>query len=669
MGAMVATVVQQLTRVLLSATIVLVCLTSLSCSVLLREGCENAKPFAPCTPKNTTRFTGSCLEGMCYIRDAVHFKFRVTAKYWPRRIDKDIRDLWIRGKAQGLGLSWDSPVKMTPTGMSGVWAKDFSYKIDPQCGTLPTCPSADWSFELRVFRGEEEGEMLGPNLFQTLPLTGSVSGVRVVTPPVVEVCPWFHGTRVAVQSQTITVPPQLLGGTGKVVPYEFVMIYPPSFEDNAARNYPLVLVVGRNVTTLAATSIEHAMVGESSMREAFILGLTFPVGDACSILPYVTKEFVCKEGLCGQDCQTCRSPDRGKPCSKGELQKEMEKCGRVRWCGGQANVFIDLIDHHIIPHVVEITENRIDTHSPVSLVGYRHGGLFACYAGIKRPDLFSNVACLSPSLYMPYLDTSESYFIQELQSAAERMEVELLLSPELAHMSQTFYIDFGSKDSFHYPLYNARDSSTALVNSLVHRMGMTINKNVFFREFPGHSAYVLSDEADLAYFHRLLEPLKLFLASEGGIGQSKLLPLESLDEDFNSWGGVFHDRIKEVHIGQALLQHPDLVAGAVLDIAADSDTKVSNAEGSAGPVPSVGGPQCLQDKHITLTILLASLGVTAFVTAILSILCICMTEQARGAMKRNGGVADSEEEGDDEGTDESGDGDVDDIDERAEERP
>ena len=605
------------------------------------------------------------MDGMCYIRDPVHFKFRVSATYWPRRINKDIRELWLRGKASGLGLSWDSPVKMTPTGKSGVWAKDFIYKIDPQCGTLPVCPKFDWSFELRVFRGEKEGEMLGPNHYQTLPVTGSVSGVRAVIPPVVEVHPWFYGTRVAVKSQTIKVPPQLLSVTGKgeeAVPYEFAMIYPPSFEDNAARKYPLVLLVGSNVTKLAALSIEQAMVTESSVKEAVILGLAFPGGDECSILPYVTKEFVCKDGLCGQDCQTCRSPERSKPCSKSELQKELEKCGRVRWCGGWANSFIDLIEHHVIPHVMEIAENRIDTLSPVSLVGYRHGGLFACYAGIKRPHLFTNVACLSPSLYMPYLDTSESYLMQELQNASEGMKIKPPLKPGIAKTHQTFYIDFGSKDSFHYPLYNARESSTTLVNSLVHKMGMTMNKNVFFREFPGHSAYVVSDDADLAYFHRLLEPLRLFLASEGGIGLSTLLPLKSLDEEYNSWGSLFQEKIKEVHSSsQALSQHPDVAAAPVPGIAVGPDTKVS--EKSSGPVPPVDGPGCVPEKHITVTILVVSVGVTAIITAILSVLCICITEQARGTIKKKGSKADSDEEEDNsEDTDESGDEDEDDFD-------
>ena len=671
---MTAAVEQQLARVLLTVTVVLVCFSTISNSVLLKEGCENAKPFAECTPKNTAQFSGTCLREECYIRDPVDFKFRVSAKYWPRRIDKNIRDLWLRGEAHKLGLSWDSPMKMSPTGISGVWAKDFSYKVNPQCGTLPSCPDSDWDFEFRVFSSEEAGEMLGASFYHVLPVSGSVSGVQAVLPPVVEVHPWFRGTKVAVQSQTISVPPQLLGDTGnskEVVPYKFVVVYPPSFEDNAARRYPLVLVMGRNVTELAAPSIEHAVIRESSVREAVIVGLTFPNGDACSILPYVTKEIVCKEGLCGEDCQTCRSPGRGKPCSKGDLQKEIEKCGRVRWCGGQANIFIDLIEQHVIPHLLEVTHNRIaidPLYSPISIVGYRHGGLFACFAGIKRPDLFGNVACLSPSLYMPYLDTAEYHFRQELQSAVERIAADPSLA--LLHYSQTFYIDYGSKDSFHYPLYNARETSTELVDSLVHKMGMTIDKNVYFREFPGHSAYVLSDAADLAYFHRFLEPLRLFLAPEGGISKSTLLPLKTLDKEFNSWGSLFHDRLKEVHFGHALLQqHPHVVAAPVPDPSSGPHTNAAGAEEGTGPVPPVG-PQCQQEKHITATILVASLAVTAFITAILSILCICMTEQSRGTIKRKakGGASDSEEEEDNsESAGDSGSGYGEAYDERTEE--
>lgn len=670
---MAVAVRQQLARVLLTLAIVLGRFSTVNSSVQLQKGCQQAKPFAECTPKNTTQFSGTCFGGSCHIRDPVDFKFRVSAKYWPRRIDKSIRDLWLRGRSRELGLSWDNPMKMKPTGMSGVWSKDFSYKVDPLCGTLPSCPNRHWSFEFRVFSSEEGGEMLGENIYHVLPVAGSVSGVQVVLPPVVEVSPWFHGTNVAVRSETISVPPQLLGGTGmskEAVPYEFVLVYPPSFEDNIARRYPLVLVLGKNVTELAAPSIEHAVIREASMREALVIGLPFPEGDACSILPYVTKDIVCKEGLCGEDCQTCRSPERGKPCSKDELQNEMERCGRVRWCGGQANSFIELIEHHILPHLLEVTHNRIDIdplHSPATIVGYRHGGLFACFAGIKRPDLFGNVACLSPSLYMPYLDEPEYSFRQELQSVSDRITADPSLV--VLHYAQTFYIDFGSKDSFHYPMYNARETTAELVDFLVHRLGMTINKNLYFREFPGHSAYVLSDEADLAYFHRLLEPLRVFLAPKGGISWSTLLPLKSLDKEFSTWGSLFEHRMKEVHFGHALLhQHPQVAAAPAPNTLSRAASTNARAKRGLSSLPTIG-PQCHEEKHITTTILLASLAVTAFITAVLSILFICLMEQSRGSVKgrSKGGASDSEEGDNSESADDSGSRDGDGCDDGAEE--
>ena len=649
---MAAAFEQQLARVLVALSVVLVHFTTMSNSVQVREGCKPGERLTECRIKNTTQFSGACWGGECYIRDPVNFQFKVSANYRPRRIDKSIRDLWLRGRSRELGLSWEKPTKMSPTGISGVWSKVFSYKVDPQCGKLPSCPSADWSLEFRVYSGKEAGEMLGTNFYHVLPVDGSVSGVQAILPPAVEVRPWFRGTNVAVRTETVSVPPGLLGGAGTskdAVPYEFAVVYPPSFEDNAAQRYPLVLVVGKNVTELAAPSIEHAVIRESSIKQAFIVGLSYIGGDACTVLPYVTKEIVCKEGLCGVDCQTCRSPERGEPCSESKVKKEMEKCGRVRWCGGLADTFIDLIEHHVLPHLSEVTQNRIDNdplHSPMSIVGYRHGGLFACYAGIKRPDLFGNVACLSPSLYMPYLDTSKYYFRQELQSAAENPSLAVL------HQSQTFYIDYGSKDSLHYPLYNARATTAELVDFLVHKMGLTINHNLYFREFPGHSAYVLSDAAELAYFHRLLEPLRLFLAPEGGPSMTALLPPQSLDTEFSTWGSLFHDRMKEVHYGHTLLQHQPHVVSAPDTPPSDQDTTDTHSDESHDSLPPVVS-QCLQEKHITTTIFLTSLAVTAFATALLSILFICLTEQARGSIKRSGGD-DSEEDDNSENTDDTG---------------
>ena len=618
-------------------------------------------PFWPRTckpPKTNTKFNLTCVPtdsgGFCLVLDPVTFRSKVLARYFPKQPSRDVQELWVRGR--GPGLSWNQPVEMRSTGVAGAWSAELEYTVDMQCASLPSCPVSNaWDMEIRVYKGgnmQEDG-MIGPSFHFNLPISGSVSGSRSFWLPSVSVSPWFHGTHVAVKEHSIPVPKELLSSfemSQDAAKYDMVVVYPPSFEDNQDRKYPLVLVLGAEVVRMAATALEHMFVRETSIREAFVVGLSYPGGRECLVLPNVTKEFECKEGLCGADCLTCRDPLRKEPCSGEDFLLERKKCSRVRWCVGRADSFLLFVEDHIIPSVMELTQGRILIEPPthaVSLLGYHHGGLFACYAGLQRPELFKNVACISPSFYVLQQtapEKTEYQFTSTLESVLE----ECRQDPTTAHVrsDQMFYIDVGQNDGLHFPIYPAVDAAYDIVRKLA-SMGLKVNENLFLMETTGYSSYALFDVPEVSFYYRMFEPLRMFLHTGGNPNMdTMIIPHSIREEQVNSWS-----ILKSSHIDERVV-----------------DSFVTNTHNGAGSYGSPGAEHDVhyistthksscQEKHITVVIYTASVAVTAFLSVIITVVCLCLTNSSLGSRR----VKEEASSGGEETSNEDSDSDSEDV--------
>ena len=65
--------------------------------------------------------------------------------------------------------------------------------------------------------------------------------------------------------------------------------------------------------------------------------------------------------------------------------------------GGGADVYLDFIESTVIPLVK--SKFRLADSSDVGTVGSSLGGLLSCYAGWTRPQVYSRVGCMSPSVW------------------------------------------------------------------------------------------------------------------------------------------------------------------------------------------------------------------------------------------------------------------------------
>ena len=612
----------------------------------LQHCTERPDWLLPCKPPNkNVNFNLSCVPtnsgGFCFVLDPVTFKYRVDARYFPKQPTKDVQNLWIAGR--GPGFSGAELILMRSTAMAGKWTTELEFTVDVQCGVLPICPIVNtWDIEIVLYKGDnmDEDRMMGHSFHFSLPISDSVFGSRSFHPPSITVSPWFHGSRVAVKEHTIPLPKDIAASFDMNTDdpmYNMVMMYPPSYEDNLDKKYPLVLVVGTAVVQMVSTVYQHLLVQVASLREAFVVGLSYPAGKECLVLFNNTKEYECKEGMCQADCQTCRDPQRKEPCDEADFLLEQQKCGRVRWCKGKGDVFVMLIEKYVISSVRELVGDRmvIDPPDyPLSIIGYHHGGLFACLVGLMRPGLFKNVACISPSFYIPQLDKLEYHFKYFL-----RDKVNMYIhnaSKGFEHLDQTFYIDVGQNDHVHFPLYPSVAVAHEVLNMLT-SMGLKLNRNLFLRETAGFSTYSLSDLQDISYYYRILHPLQLFLHPGGNPSTGNIiLPRSLKDKDMPHWSVL-----NSLHTHKKLGHSTGWDVHDIADISAlsssDDEHKVRYISESV-----THQSQC-QRKYITVVIFVSSIAVTVVLSIVVTVVCLCLVNSSLGS-ERKEKDSDNEEE-------------------------
>ena len=493
-------------------------------------------------PKSNWQHDGICLRdkttsrSSCHIPDTRQFKFSIAARLRQLKIIpgvKKVTNLWIRGS--GPGLSWEKPLALQKSASAlDKWKVDISYTYDSNallCLSTSHCSLQQKALEFRVYRDElGKQDMLGPNFFVPLPISNSMAGALGFTPPEVMVYPWFDGTSTTVQQIRI---PQGTTLTRNLMP-KFNMILPPSFNFNARKTYPLVLLFGAPTITHI---LEHMYIYEASIKEAIVVAINY-VDDApfCAFNPFMedmtamtfesSKVWRCK-GSSQQchECQTCWDEQRIEKCEKDEFILQSTRCLQAVECFGRADNLLDLIELNLLSEIAKATQSRAQINFPrdrMSIIGFDGAGLLACYAALTRPYYYQHAACLSAPFHwpMPTLrDIGINRMRQGIGQVLREMNATLLTAPglRLLHMTQRFYVDIGDLDNFFFPAVDPYENAQWFIQLLKDTLWLEDNKNVHFSIVPnGGNSYYHQRRGGMEVLNRLKVPLLFFFRAEGG---------------------------------------------------------------------------------------------------------------------------------------------------------
>ena len=494
-------------------------------------------------PKSNWQHDGVCLRdettsrSSCHIPDTRQFKFSIAARLRQLKITpgvKKVTNLWIRGS--GPGLSWEKPLALQKSASAlDKWKVDISYMYDSNallCLSTSHCSLQQKALEFRVYRDKlGKQDMLGPNFYIPLPISNSMAGALGFTPPEVIVYPWFDGTSTTVQKIRIPLDTTLTKNLGTLT---FNMILPPSFNFNARKTYPLVLLFG----VLPINHIlEHMYVYEASIKEAIVVTIDY-VDDApfCAFNPFIedmtpltfesSKVWRCKGSSqhC-QECQSCWDDQRLEKCEKDEFINQAMRCLQAVECYGRADDLLDLIELKLLSEVAKETQSRAQVNFPrdrMSIIGFDGAGLLACYAALTRPYYYQHAACLSAPFHwpMPSLrDTGVNRMHQGVGQVLHELNATLLTAPglRLLHVTQKFYIDIGENDNFFFPVVDQYENAQWFVQLLKDMLWLEDNTNVHFSVVPnGGNSYYHHRKGGMEVFNRLKVPLLFFLRAEGG---------------------------------------------------------------------------------------------------------------------------------------------------------
>ena len=242
--------------------------------------CSKKRLSNRCTAANSFwQYDGICIEDpgssrvTCHTPDPRKFSFRLVSSIvqldTPRALP--IPELWIRG--YGPGLSWEKSREMIRV-KKGHWVLPIEYEHDSNalvCLMETRCTLNQRALEFRVYRDEHGvDEMLGPNIYIPLPISNSVSGHRDFSPPNVIAYPWFDGKRVLAKNYTF-IHRHVFDDFCRYT--NVTVFYPPSYEHNTLKRYPVVIILANEVSSQLVPLLESMYVHEPSIEEAFILAL------------------------------------------------------------------------------------------------------------------------------------------------------------------------------------------------------------------------------------------------------------------------------------------------------------------------------------------------------------------------------------------------------------
>lgn len=491
--------------------------------------------FSP-APDAQWQFDGTCVEvkkeRRCHVPDTRGFKFELRIsirqlRFSPASNARPLDKLWIRGT--GPGLDWNRPVKLQKSAKGlGLWVVGIEYKYDSkstQCSQEMHCLFNQRALEFRVYQDEDGTyDMVGPNLFVKLPVSHSMSGHKNFILPALDVHPWFGGMAVTVEDVTLTSLP---------VPFEKVrahFLFPPSFDYNVRRKYPVIILFGSGEGIRVSPLLETMYFREASIKEAFVINIDyFDSAPFCAFNPYskantgtVNSIWRCK------DDEQCKMFDF---CWFSKCNRELFEDGTRTYlhavsCGGSGEVLLDIIEKHLIPRAETKAPNRLLLDFPknrLSVIGFDGAGLLACHAAVSRPHIYQNAACMSAPFHWPLnvLHGGNSTPVKEtgISKTMSNASEEFLFYPEkrALYSSQKYYIDYGEKDNHHFPIIKARHYVNWFMDKLKVEFGVLAENILHFkRVLRSSNNYFTHADGGTEVLNRIRVPLLYFLRAEGG---------------------------------------------------------------------------------------------------------------------------------------------------------
>ncbi len=509
--------------------------------------CSPDQQGAVCTQPNAYwQRDGICFSEVhktpsCYVPNTRNFSFIIVAVIATLG-DKAIPyDLWIKGS--GPELSWENTTKMR-TLKKGYWDIYINYTYDSNsllCYNKNWCYLNQKAMEFRFYqdsRGEQD--MVGHNFFLKLPVSNSMVHHHDFEPPPVYFFPSFSDHQVFYRHFILH---NNLHYRPYNQPINATLFFPPSYEYNLHKRYPVVVVLGNDLHLQLVHLLESMFVFESNIKEAFVIAIPHSGRPPyCAYNPFIVYNdraytnfpgnliWNCSNSTRGYSecmrCMECYITDRQGLCDAISFAEEVERCGnRPSECRGHGGALVDSLINIVIPELSYQTKGRMLTNYPkerISIIGIDGGGLLACFAALSRPLVFINAACLSAPFHWPLrsVTTKESRKEQGIGFLLREIEERLKIRKELVglYLNQKYFIDVDKNDNKYLPIVDAYNYSDWVVQQLMEKIYISPSNIQYhkYMEGQGNSYMHMHTEGDRRIINRIKAPLLFFLKPQGG---------------------------------------------------------------------------------------------------------------------------------------------------------
>lgn len=506
-------------------------------------------------------------DNKCVTATEREYSFNIIAKMRQRKNRKDtgniVKSLWMRGN--GPGLSWDKAIELRRSGSSvDSWKTEIKYRSSSDsllCTSGDYCSANQKAIEFRLYRDQmgKDG-MLGPNFYAELPLSGSLQGSNSFLTPSMSVYPWFDGKEVSMREYGVESS-LLVTGHDKEFKTSLDVLYPPSFEHNTRKRYPLILYLGYDAQAFIPL-LEYAFVHEAHIQEAIVVGIR-PLRDKrpfSQSSPYPDSHvWHCKEKSCVKKCMTCWLPTSKESCDKNEIKYQARKCLKPGLKPSHGEALLDFIEMDIIPKLREVAQERLLVdfpHHRMTIIG-EYGGpsLLACHAALTRPHVYQNAACLSASFHWPLSSslsnlTPNPGIFQVFDNLRQQLEATPAL--HLAYLSQKYYIDMSHAQKTLVDLYEPTDN---FVKQLEETLLLQKGRNIMYFTIPTPDINYeyMPGSSTIFVYHHILPALKFFLSAEGGPSKEGARSQPVLDKTVAEKGELYGHLIEGSNKSSSLL--------------------------------------------------------------------------------------------------------------------
>ena len=489
--------------------------------------------YARCHAIQEWQRDGVCWEeGACYAPDEREFSFTVVAKMRKLRVESGNRteSLWMRGV--GIGLSWDNPIQLHRIGSSNdAWKTELTYRSSSDgilCSSLDFCTKTQQGVEFRLYRDREGKEnMVGPNFYISLPISNSMKSSSVSLSPSVTVYPWFDGEEVFSRKQYMRSSLSVTARQGELQT-TIEVLFPPSFNHNSLKHYPLVLVFMYQIEGIRSL-LEHLYVNEASIHEAVVVGIEpyEQVAPYAMFSPFFNLHvWTCKKRDCFKSCQTCWIRNKEQPCDGEDFIEQAEFCLYPKRFVTKGEQILDMLELDVLPKLRELTQYRLLVEFPkhrMSIIGVDGSGLLACYAAVTRPHIYQNAGCLSPPFYWPLSNSlTDPAPSPGIFNTLSNLKKDLLQNPRIASFarSQKYYIDVAINEHYFLPIVQQEMYNEWFVRELQDTMYIP-RENIMYFTVPGYYDYIHDSKGFSTIFDRIEHVLRHFLKTKGGPNQMK----------------------------------------------------------------------------------------------------------------------------------------------------